>query len=47
MTGRHELLLIERDDFQGAASVMKRVYRVDLDTTGTDGFVEKTLVMDA
>ena len=47
MTGKHELLLIERDDFQGSASVMKRVYRVDLDTTDADGFVRKTLVLDA
>ncbi|MGY4643007.1 esterase-like activity of phytase family protein [Cellulomonas sp. URHB0016] len=47
MTGRHELLLIERDDFQGAASVVKRVYRVDLDHTDADGFVTKSLVLDA
>ncbi|WP_125774150.1 esterase-like activity of phytase family protein [Antribacter gilvus] len=45
--GRHELLLIERDDFQGAASVIKRVYRVNLDRTDSDGFVQKELVLDA
>ncbi|NUU18907.1 glycerophosphodiester phosphodiesterase [Cellulomonas humilata] len=47
LTGKRELLVIERDDFQGAASVMKRVYRVDLGTTDADGYVRKTLVLDA
>lgn len=47
LTGKRELLVIERDDFQGAASVMKRVYRIDLDRTDADGYVRKTLVLDA
>ncbi|MBO0608148.1 esterase-like activity of phytase family protein [Myceligenerans salitolerans] len=47
MTGRHTMLLLERDDFQGAASVVKRVYEVDLRTRGRDGFVRKELVLDA
>ncbi|KQY45996.1 esterase-like activity of phytase family protein [Cellulomonas sp. Root137] len=47
LTGKRELLVIERDDFQGAAAVMKRVYRIDLDRTDADGYVRKTLVLDA
>ncbi|MBO3086383.1 esterase-like activity of phytase family protein [Cellulomonas fengjieae] len=47
MTGRGELLLIERDDFEGPASVVKRVYRVDLRRTDPDGYLTKTLVLDA
>ena len=47
MTGRHEMLVIERDDFQGQAAVIKRVYRIDLDKPDADGFVTKTLVLDA
>ncbi|WP_315096662.1 esterase-like activity of phytase family protein [uncultured Cellulomonas sp.] len=47
LTGKRELLVIERDDFQGPASVIKRVYRVDLDRTDADGYVTKTLVLDA
>lgn len=47
LTGTRELLVIERDDFQGAAAVMKRVYRIDLDRTDADGYVRKTLVLDA
>jgi glycerophosphoryl diester phosphodiesterase len=47
MTSRHELLVVERDDFQGAASVTKRVYRVDLRRTDADGHLTKTLVLDA
>ncbi|WP_421732287.1 esterase-like activity of phytase family protein [Cellulomonas sp.] len=47
LVGKRELLVIERDDFQGAASVMKRVYRIDLGTTDADGYVRKTLVLDA
>lgn len=46
-TGKRELLVIERDDFQGPASVMKRVYRIDLDKVDAEGFVTKTLVLDA
>lgn len=46
-TGRHQLLVIERDDFQGESSVIKRVYALDLDKRDVDGFVRKTLVLDA
>lgn len=45
--GKDRLWLIERDDFDGAASVIKRVYEVDLSRTDRDGFVRKTLVLDA
>ncbi|GAA1873604.1 esterase-like activity of phytase family protein [Myceligenerans crystallogenes] len=47
MTGRSKMLLIERDDFQGAESVIKRVYEIDLANTDREGFVRKTLVVDA
>ena len=47
MTGRSELLVIERDDFEGPAAVMKRVYRIDLRKTDAEGYVTKTLVVDA
>ncbi|MDM7829833.1 esterase-like activity of phytase family protein [Cellulomonas edaphi] len=46
-TGRHRMLVIERDDFQGEASVIKRVYALDLDRRDVDGFVRKMLVLDA
>ncbi|WP_309135106.1 esterase-like activity of phytase family protein [Cellulomonas sp.] len=45
--GRHEMLLVERDNFDGAASVVKRVYRVDLRREDRQGFLEKELVLDA
>ncbi|WP_448810158.1 esterase-like activity of phytase family protein [Agromyces bauzanensis] len=41
------LLLVERDDFEGDQSVTKRVYEIDLSRTDRDGYVEKTLVLDA
>ena len=41
------LLLIERDDFEGDQSVTKRVYEVDLRRTDAEGYLEKTLVLDA
>ncbi|RZS68547.1 glycerophosphoryl diester phosphodiesterase [Agromyces ramosus] len=41
------LLLIERDDFEGAQSVTKRVYEVDLRRADAQGYLEKTLVLDA
>ena len=40
------LLLIERDDFEGPASVTKRLYEINLRRTDDDGFVEKELVVD-
>ncbi|GAA1825458.1 esterase-like activity of phytase family protein [Agromyces salentinus] len=41
------LLLVERDDFEGDQAVTKRVYEVDLRRTDANGYVEKTLVLDA
>lgn len=45
--GKGKLWLVERDDFEGAASVTKRVYEVDLNRTDADGYVTKELVLDA
>ncbi|WP_053371133.1 esterase-like activity of phytase family protein [Cellulosimicrobium cellulans] len=42
-----ELLLVERDDFDGEQSVTKRVYRVDLSESDRSGHLEKELVLDA
>ncbi|GAB4085182.1 hypothetical protein GCM10028784_18120 [Myceligenerans cantabricum] len=47
MTGRHTMLVVERDDFQGAESVVKRVYEIDLRRSDAEGFVRKELVLDA
>lgn len=47
MTSRHELLVVERDNFDGPASVTKRVYGIDLRHRERDGYLEKTLVLDA
>lgn len=47
MTGNRRMLLIERDDFEGPASVTKRVYEVDLARRDREGYVEKELVLDA
>jgi glycerophosphoryl diester phosphodiesterase len=47
MTGRHRMLVVERDDFEGPLAVTKRVYQVNLRRTEADGFVAKTLVLDA
>ncbi|MFF2493765.1 esterase-like activity of phytase family protein [Agromyces sp. NPDC058064] len=41
------LLVVERDDFEGEQSVTKRVYQVDLKRTDAEGYLEKTLVLDA
>jgi glycerophosphoryl diester phosphodiesterase len=46
MSGRNEIVLIERDDFQGPASITKRLYEIDLRRTDRDGYVEKELVAD-
>ncbi|MCK6212242.1 esterase-like activity of phytase family protein [Georgenia sp. EYE_87] len=40
------LLILERDDFDGPASVTKRVYEIDLSETDDAGYVEKELVID-
>ena len=44
--GSHELLVLERDDFDGETAVIKRVYRIDLDRTDRSGMLAKTLVVD-
>ncbi|MFC4138477.1 MULTISPECIES: esterase-like activity of phytase family protein [unclassified Microbacterium] len=41
------LLVVERDDFEGDQSVTKRVYQIDLRRTDAEGYVEKSLVLDA
>jgi hypothetical protein len=43
---QHRFVLIERDDAQGADARQKKVYLVDLRRVGTDGFLEKRLVVD-
>lgn len=45
--GRHQLLVAERDDFEGDQAVTKRIYRVNLDRRDRDGYVTKELVLDA
>ncbi len=45
--GPDRLLLIERDDFDGPSSVIKRVYEVDLRRRDGEGYLQKTLVLDA
>ncbi|PZR55127.1 glycerophosphodiester phosphodiesterase [Xylanimonas oleitrophica] len=45
--GKDRFWFVERDDFQGAASVTKRVYEVDLRRTDHEGYVTKSLVLDA
>ena len=44
MTGPRSMLIVERDDFDGPASVTKRIYAIDL--KGGPGYVEKSLVVD-
>ena len=46
MTGKHSLVVVERDDFEGAKAVTKRVYKVELNRTEGAGFVRKSLVVD-
>jgi hypothetical protein len=43
---RHRLVLIERDDAQGAEALQKKVYLVDLRRVDGDGFLEKRLLVD-
>ena len=38
--------LIERDDFDGARAVTKKIYEIRLDRTDSRGFVAKSLVVD-
>jgi hypothetical protein len=42
----HRLVLIERDDFQGADARQKKIYLVDLRRVDADGYLEKELVLD-
>ena len=43
---QHRFVVIERDDFQGAAARQKRIYLVDLRRVDAEGFLEKRLVLD-
>lgn len=45
--GKDSFWIVERDDFEGPASVTKRVYEIDLSETDREGFVRKELVLDA
>ena len=47
VAGRRGMLVVERDDHEGPAAVIKRVYKVDLDRDDVDGFVHKWLRIDA
>ena len=42
----HEFLVIERDNFEGPAAGLKKIYLVDFDKLTTDGFLIKTEVAD-
>lgn len=46
-TRNDRLLIVERDDFEGDQSVTKRIYEVDLKTADAEGYLEKSLVVDA
>ena len=46
LVNRRELLVVERDNFEGAEAVTKRIYRIDLTKVDARGFVVKTLVVD-
>jgi glycerophosphoryl diester phosphodiesterase len=46
LTRDNRLLILERDDFDGPASVTKRVYEVDLRDTDDSGYLEKDLMVD-
>jgi glycerophosphoryl diester phosphodiesterase len=46
MAKRGQLIVIERDDFEGPRAVTKRLYRVELGSSDGDGFVEKELLVD-
>ncbi|MDY0908030.1 esterase-like activity of phytase family protein [Microbacterium sp. CFBP9034] len=47
LTKNDRLLIVERDDFEGDQAVTKRIYEVDLKRTDAQGYLEKTLVLDA
>ena len=40
------MLVIERDNLQGAAAQFKKIFLVDLDEVGADGFLVKHQVAD-
>jgi hypothetical protein len=42
----HELLVIERDDLEGAAAKIKHVVKLDLNAVDAEGFVRKEQVLD-
>ena len=42
----HRFILIERDDFQGADALQKKIYLIDLRRVDEDGYLEKRLVLD-
>jgi glycerophosphoryl diester phosphodiesterase len=42
----HRFVLIERDDFQGAEALQKKIYLIDLRRVDAGGFLEKRLVLD-
>ncbi|HWT93010.1 MAG TPA: esterase-like activity of phytase family protein, partial [Solirubrobacteraceae bacterium] len=44
--GDRSLLIIERDDAQGPAAALKKVFRVDLGRVDRDGYLVKTPVLD-
>ena len=44
--GRHRIVVIERDAGSGVNAVFRKLYLVDLRSTGTDGFLTKTQVVD-
>ena len=43
---KHLMLVIERDNLQGAAAQFKRIFLVNLDEVGADGFLVKHQVAD-
>jgi glycerophosphoryl diester phosphodiesterase len=43
---RHRFVVIERDDFQGAQALQKKIYLVDLRRVDAEGYLEKRLVLD-
>lgn len=47
LTKSDRLLIVERDDFEGDQAVTKRIYEVDLSRTDAQGYLRKTLVVDA
>lgn len=46
-TKNDRLLIVERDDFEGDQAVTKRIYEVDLKSVDAEGYLEKSLVVDA